>query len=410
MFDAKGGIRNVRIIDAAGRTWLDQGPGYAIPAAELPLGQGHSHRLWRGIDVAAYPIQSGGHRAWMVISSDRRRPESLVANVAATFLHRFLWIVPALIFGSLVLTLLFLAHATRAIRKASRRADGIDARSLDLRLDEEALPLEVQPLARAMNRALDRVEHSYSAQAEFAGNVAHELRNPLATIGCQIEQVSNRPLRARMSASLRHAAHVIDQLMMLARVGGEETPLHAIDLRAVTLAALEECAPRIIANGRTIEFEDASPETGFAVNGNQGLARLALDNLIDNAERHTPPGTCIRVTLGPSPCLLVEDDGPGIAAADRQRVQERHWRADAARADGAGLGLSIVSRAMRAQDGSLEICESSGGAKVALNFVVANPSWVASPQTLNDEQSAKQADATSQGAALRAIGVLDLVS
>ena len=115
MFDARAGIRNARLIDLSRRTWIDQGPQYGIPLAELPLGPSHSHRLWNGIDVATYPIESRGHRAWLVISSDRRRPESLVANVASTFLERFLWIVPALIFCSLGVTLLFLAQAARAI-------------------------------------------------------------------------------------------------------------------------------------------------------------------------------------------------------------------------------------------------------------------------------------------------------
>lgn len=367
MFDSKAGRRNARVIDSAGRTWIDQGPNHRIPLSKLPLSQTRSYVLWNGIDVAAYPIESNGHHAWLVISSDRRRPELLVANVATSFLDHFLWIVPALILGSSVLTLLFVAHGTRAIRRASRRADAIDGDSLDVRLDAEALPLEVQPLARAVNEALNRVQGSYAAQAEFAGNVAHELRTPLATIACRIEEISDPLLRERMNISVDHAAHVVDQLMMLARVGGEQPALMAVDMQMIVLQAIEQSAPRIIMKGRTIEFEDCSPRPGLTVRGNAGLARLSLDNLLDNAQRHTPIGTRIRVTLGPGPALAVEDDGPGIAAPERARA--RHWRGEDRSSDGAGLGLSIVAKAMNAQHGSLEVCEQAEGAKLVLHFL-----------------------------------------
>jgi signal transduction histidine kinase len=368
MFDSKTGIRNFRLIDASGRVRIDQGPRHPMPLAELPLRQVHAHRLWNGVDLATYPIRSNGQRAWLVISSDRRRPESLVANVATTFLRRFLWIVPALILCSLLLTLLFLAQGTKAIRKASRRADAIDADSLDVRLEIEALPLEVQALARAMNQALDRVQESYAARSEFAANVAHELRNPLSTIVCRIEEIADPALRVRLTASVNHAVHVVDQLMMLAKLGGEEPVLSAMDLRSVALDVLEQSAPRIIAGGRTIEFDDQTVGGRTNVNGNAGLTRLSLDNLIDNAQRHTPSGTHIRVGLGPGPRLFVEDDGPGIAIADHPRAVRRHWRGGDCSSDGAGLGLSIVNKAMRAQNGALEISDSNGGAKLGLIF------------------------------------------
>lgn len=368
MFAARGGMRNARVVDAAGRTQLEQGPNYAIPLRILPLGATHEHRLWNGIDVASYPIASNGHHAWLVISSDRRRPESLVANVATTFLHRFLWIVPALVFCSLMLTLLFVAQGTRAIRRVSRRAGDIDGNSLDVRLDARALPLEVQPLADAVNQALTRVQESYAEQTEFAGNVAHELRNPLATIACRIEEIADPHLRARMSVSVAHAAHVVDQLMMLARLGGQAPSLSPVDLRSVIIESLEQSASRVVANGRTLEFEDRALGLELPVEANEALTRMSVENLIDNADRHTPPGTHIRVTLDRRSRVFVEDNGPGIARAEHEKARLRHWRASDRVADGAGLGLSIVSRAMAAQNGSLEICESSAGAKLALVF------------------------------------------
>ena len=368
IFDSKTGFHNARVVDQSGRIWVDHGPRFAMPFADLPLQQADSHRLWNGVDVGAYPIQSNGHRAWLVISSDRKHPESLVANVTTDFLNRFLWTVPALILCTLILTLLFLRHGTRAIRRASLRADAIDGDRLDVRLDVAALPLEVQPLARAMNEALNRVQQSYAAQAEFAGNVAHELRTPLATIACRIEEIADPNLRRRMVSSVDHAVHVIDQLMMLARLGGEEPELGPVDLRAMSLEALEQAAPRVLANGRTLEFDDRTAGATVTVEGNESLARLSLDNLVDNAQRHTPEGTHIRVTLGPGPCLSVDDDGPGIRASERDLIAQRHHRGDRRSSDGAGLGLSIVTKAMEAQGGTLEVRDSARGAKLELKF------------------------------------------
>jgi len=360
--------RNVRVIDEAGRIWVNAGPNYPIPTSVLPLRQGKAHRLWEGFDVATYPIQSGVHTGWLVISSDRRRPESVASNVAASFLRRFLWIVPTLILCSLVPTLLFLARGTRAIRKASRVADAIDGKTLDVRLDPAALPLEVQPLANAMNDALDRVQLSYSDQAEFAANVAHELRNPLAVIGCRISEISDPVLRQRMSASLANGVHVVDQIMMLTKASGEQVALRPIDLRSIALGGIEDAAPHLIANGRTIGFEDRSNGMPLIAQANEGLARLALANLIDNAQRHTPPGTRIKVILGPGSLLSVEDNGPGIALPDRAKVRRRNWRGSERTSEGAGLGLSIASKAMNNQGGSLEVCECTEGAKLALAF------------------------------------------
>jgi signal transduction histidine kinase len=223
-----------------------------------------------------------------------------------------------------------------------------------------------------MNQALDRVQDSYAAQAEFAGNVAHELRTPLTTIACRVEEIDDPTLRRKMTASVHHAVHVIDQLMMLARLG-EDPELSSLDLRSLTLEALEQVAPSIIAKGRTIELDDEVADLDLKVTGNEGLARMSIDNLIDNAQRHTPPGTHIRVRLASGPQLLVEDNGPGIAPNHRQRVSNRHWRADERSSDGAGLGLSIVSKAMRAQHGSLEVCDTAKGARIALNFASPPP-------------------------------------
>jgi len=88
---------------------------------------------------------------------------------------------------------------------------------------------------------------------------------------------------------------------------------------------------------------------------------MALTNLIDNAQLHTPPGTTIEVELNPAGSVSIADDGPGIIEADQSKLASRFWRADHRRSDGAGLGLSIVQRIAAVHHGRLIIAKAAQG-------------------------------------------------
>jgi signal transduction histidine kinase len=109
-------------------------------------------------------------------------------------------------------------------------------------------------------------------------------------------------------------------------------------------------APAILASGRRVAFADRG---GATVSGRAGALILALENLIDNAMRHTPPDTLITVEAGPGARLRVNDDGPPIDAAHLSAMATRFWRAGNAKGEGSGLGLSIVARVAGAHDGRL---------------------------------------------------------
>jgi C4-dicarboxylate-specific signal transduction histidine kinase len=128
-----------------------------------------------------------------------------------------------------------------------------------------------------------------------------------------------------------------------------------------------------------------STQSKVPLNGSSRTA-APFDNLIDNAQRHTPRGTHIRVSLGPGSRLSVADDGPGIPVADRDRIHLRHWRGTNRRDGAAGLGLSIVTKAMQAQNGSLEIVENVTGAEIALMFA-APPSVANSSSNPNNDST-----------------------
>ena len=138
-----------------------------------------------------------------------------------------------------------------------------------------------------------------------------------------------------------------------------------IDLATLAEEVVASRAPAILAGGRTIALDDrgAMPLHGFA-----GPLTLALENLVDNAVRHTPQGTHITVIVGPGTRLTVSDDGDGVPAEQRARLSERFFRGDAPRTEGHGIGLSIVQRVAEAHHGTLAIAPAEDGRGIAFTL------------------------------------------
>jgi signal transduction histidine kinase len=336
------------------------------PASDLFVHRGAADLLLR-------PLAPGPAGAWVIIGQDRTHPEVIVDDVVSGFLARLAWIIPATMLVSLLLGAWFVRRAVRGIQAVSDEADAIEPGRLDVRLTVERLPREAQPLARAANLALDRVEAGYRAQEEFVADVAHELRTPLALIALKAETVADPALKVQLREAVGRASHVISQLMELAFVENLEPGAEPVDLSAIALAAVETHAPLVFQSGRTIEFAD-SPAPVCHVTGSPGLIGIALANLVDNAVRHTRSGTHIVVAVRPEGAIAVVDDGPGIAAGTRGLARTRYWRADNRRTDSAGLGLAIVARIMAALGGTLALGQApGGGASVVLTFKSCEP-------------------------------------
>ncbi len=253
-----------------------------------------------------------------------------------------------------IANLVLVRRSTRIVRRVSRQAAQIGPANLAVRLPAAALPSEVEPLAIATNNALDRLEQGFRTQSEFVANVAHELRTPLASLRLRLDAVADADVARGMNATLDRAAHVISQLLDLASLERLSVdPVEQFELVAIASAAVEEAAPAIYAGGRTIALGGNAQR--LKVRGRAQLIILALANLIDNAARHTPPGTRIEVNIYADGGVSVEDDGPGIAPASLDAVTQRFWRSDQSRTDSAGIGLSIVERILTAHHARLVV-------------------------------------------------------
>ncbi|MET3494038.1 sensor histidine kinase [Variovorax boronicumulans] len=209
---------------------------------------------------------------------------------------------------------------------------------------------ELQRLGNAVNALFDRLGHSLQAQREFVGNVAHELRTPLAGIRALAEyglaQHDSRVWReqlVRVSERQARASHLIDQLLALALAEEARTGLARQPVRLDVLA--EQTVLRHLgrADARGVDLGARGLDDGVTVLANEALVEGILDNLIDNALRYG--GRTITVELA-GRTLSVIDDGPGIPL-DAQRDLMQRWAQGPAGeklGQGSGLGLSIVSR------------------------------------------------------------------
>jgi two-component system sensor histidine kinase TctE len=235
----------------------------------------------------------------------------------------------------------------------------------------------------ALNQLFDQVADSSGNQQRFLANAAHQLRTPLAGLQAHTEialaQSMPEDIRAQLEqvhrATIR-TARLANQLLALARAepgGYRADAFSRVNLRTVVEDAADEWVHRAMVKEIDLGFDLADAQ----VSGDALLLREALANLIHNALEYSPSGGRVTVRTGMRdrrPFLEVEDDGPGIPPAEREKVLERFYRVPGTVGTGSGLGLSIVREiaAAHAAEFSIGAGEEAGGrttgCKVGLTF------------------------------------------
>jgi two-component system, OmpR family, sensor kinase len=277
-----------------------------------------------------------------------------------------------------------LAPVERMRRQVAQRAAG------DLApLPDQELPEEVLPLVQELNLLFDRVRAAFTAQQQFVADAAHELRSPLTALKLQAQALRRAPddpsreaAVARLNEGIDRAIQLLVQLLVLARQEGEhDAPgggWQEVDLQPLSQLVLEEVLPQ--AQAKRIDLGVAMSQP-VRVHGQPQALQILLRNLLDNAVKYTPEGGQVDLALSVAdgvPCLAVEDSGPGIAEAERERVFDRFYRSAGATAPGSGLGLAIV-RTIAARHGAtvtLDASPSLGGLRATVRFATgaAQPS------------------------------------
>ena len=267
--------------------------------------------------------------------------------------------LPQFVILPLAVLLIWLALA-RGIQPLNELEQRIRRRKPDdmSPLDESVVPIEVSPLVSSINDLLQRLQDSIATQKRFLADAAHQLKTPLAGLRMQADLALRKDASAEdLKQSLHHigrasirATHTVNQLLALARAESSGAPIakQQCDLIALTMEVVKNCLPLAMDKHIDLGFDRACDSAGMQ--GNPTLLKEMVRNLIENALNYTPstperPGVVTaRVYRNVKNALVlqVEDSGPGIPEAERERVFEPFYRALGTEADGSGLGLPIV--------------------------------------------------------------------
>ncbi len=358
--------------------------------ASLPAPPPHEGQVYRFSDMRFHG------RALRAVRLQLTTPAPFEVITAQTVHSRSVMLRSALLYSlaSQVLLLVVLAlWLGRAIRQELRplamfqqALDQRDARDL-APMRVEASTRDLQRLGRAVNDLLARVAQGVQAQREFAGNVAHELRTPLAGIRAlasyglaQKEPAVWREQLTGIVQSEARASHLVDQLLALALADEARgsMPLRPVPLDQLVRDTVLRFLPRADAAG--VDLGALGLEQAVTMQGQPLLIEGVLSNLIDNALRYgvPPAGEAPQVTVelareAGSVVLSVLDNGPGIAPVQRQQLQQR-WvqgRDGERLGQGAGLGLGIVARYAELLGARLELTPGPQGGGLCARLVFA---------------------------------------
>ncbi len=375
----------IRLCSSEGETLLLLMPsdGEAFNAAAVgaaPCPAGGWTVLGPGADDArldlAATVLPGGNRLQVGLRGDER--EDLLERLRMVAL---LTLGPAFLFAGAAGFIL--ARRTLApLRALLAAAAAIEAGDLSARVAEGRSGDELDSLGRLFNRMLDRIGRLLSGMRESLDAIAHDLRTPAARLRAAAEAALSAPPdsaadRAALVECLEEAQRVcatLDTLMDLAEAeaGASRPPAEAFDARPLLKESSELYRLTAEESGRLLDLD--CPAT-FIVRADPARLRRILANLLDNAVKYGGASGRIRLAAreeNGTSVITVEDDGPGVDAADLPRLFDRLYRCEKSRGrTGMGLGLSLVKALVEAQGGTVAVESTPGqGAR----FTVRLPS------------------------------------
>ena len=323
----------------------------------------------RGIGVDLSPSER------LLVAADREWVEQIDRTVISVFIGAFL-AACLIAFGGALWFGSYLRHRINSIGNTARVIIGGDIRE---RMPVSGRRDEFDQLAETLNRMLDRIEGLLENLRQVSSDVAHDLRTPLSRLRTHLEgskhgRADPNDVVEGAIVQLDHVLSLFAAILRISEVEAGETRRYftTVDLSALATDLAESYAPAVQDHGRAL-FWSIVP--GLNVLGDRELLAQATVNLIENAQRHTPLGTVIRLTLTDVEdyvCLQVVDNGPGVATADLPRIVKRFARLEASRNTGGyGLGLNLVSAVAKLHHGRLILKNNAPGLSSTIEIPVS---------------------------------------
>jgi signal transduction histidine kinase len=344
---------------------IGDGLHIGMPEHDSPYGQ---------IRFSAQTVDGPGGRYTVLVGEGSQ----VVFSTVKTVVTALALAAPIVVLVSAAITYMLVSRSMRSVDDIRSRVAEISTSDLTERVPVPEKRDEISALALTMNEMLARIEAGHSAQQRFVGDASHELRSPLTTIISALEVAVAHPelLNGELAkTTLIPEAHrmqaLVEDLLLLARADERGLTMAHDDVDLDDLVASE--VERLC---REVSLDIKTDVTPTRISGDAVRLSRMLRNLLDNAARHAKAEVSISVhACGQHAVLTVDDDGPGIAPQDRERVFGRFVRLDANRsrsAGGAGLGLAIVREIVVAHQGSVAITDApSGGARVTVQLPLA---------------------------------------
>jgi len=315
------------------------------------LGYGHAETALGGVEIR--------------IAMDRSKAAGGVGPVLRELRDELVPVLLPALLAALIIGAVTLRWGLRPLQSLADEAARITASESERRLSLAGLPRELAPPVQAINAALDRLDRGFRAQRDFSADAAHQLRTPLAILAAHLDTLADQALAAPLRQDVARMSRLVDQMLLVAELEALTVkPDERTDLSALAVEVVEAVAPMALARRRSLALSGA--ERPVFVHGNHDALHHALRNLVENAVSHTPEDTTVEIEIaGAPPRLSVRDHGPGVNAADRDRLYQRFWRGDRegerGGLRGAGLGLAIVKRITDSHGASLSIADAPGG-------------------------------------------------
>jgi two-component system sensor histidine kinase QseC len=253
-------------------------------------------------------------------------------------------------------------------------------------LPQRQTPRELDQVVQSVNGFVHRLNEALEREKRFSADAAHELRTPISALKIQLHNLAQEvdthsDAFIQLQQGVERMQHLVEQLLSLYRNSPEQFAARCrpLDLHVVVEDVLAQLYPLIEQKQQTLELEG---DSSF-INGDRFALETLVLNLVSNASRYTPKGGRIQIRLEHSDsrvCLVVEDNGPGIAEAERERIFDRFYRTnpvDEAQTSSSGLGLAIVRHVADLHQAQLSVEASSFATGVA--FKVSFPEYTNAP-------------------------------
>jgi len=325
--------------------------------------QGFEFANFGGFRWRTYTRHDEGHDRWIMVAERSDLRFLLAENIV-------LETVLPILLGIPVTGLLIWWVVSKGLRPLEQLSEDLQHKPAhDLTpLAASTAPRELKPVVRAINGLIGRLGAALEREKRLSADAAHELRTPIAALKVQLHNLSREidvhsDSFQQLEEGVDRMGHLMEQLTALYRTSPEQFSEHRVqlDLYALAQETVAYWYPLFQAKGQTLELVGAPAQ----IRGDPFALDTLLANLISNASKYTPAHGHVQVSVKTLPGgvveLLVQDDGPGIDAAEHSRIFERFYRADHAieGVPGCGLGLTIVQHVAELHQATVTVGSSS---------------------------------------------------